>query len=54
MNLIMFWETYVGFLKMLFCNFSLNITKVISIWRLKVAKNLTAHKKGRDRLKVSN
>ena len=39
---------------MLFCNFSQNITKVISIWRLKVGKNSTAYKKSTSRLKVTN
>ena len=39
---------------MLFCNFSQNITKVILIWRLKVAKNSTVRTKCTGCLKVTD
>ena len=45
MNVGVFWETSVDFLKSVICNFSRNIAKVMSIWMSKVEQNSTAFKK---------
>ena len=39
MNIDVFWETSVGFLKVWFCNFSRNTAKAMSTWMSKVGQN---------------
>ena len=49
MNVGVFWETSVGFLKSVlskkFCCFSQNIDNVLSIWMWKIGQHSTAFKK---------